>query len=196
MPPSAATSTAPLEGVNVLVAVTGGIAAYKTATLVSRLAQAGAAVRVLMTDAATRFVTPLTFQALSGHPVYTSQWEHVEAHDPQHINLAKHAHIAVVAPCTMDCMARLAQGHAADVVTVVLSAIDRKRTPVLLAPAMNDVMWAQPATQRNLNILQEDGYTILGPAEGWMACRSVGPGRMVEPEEILEAILARFRPRA
>ncbi len=196
MPPSASTSAAPLEGANILVAVTGGIAAYKSATLVSRLAQAGASVRVLMTDAATRFISPLTFQALSAHPVYTSQWEHAEAHDPQHINLARNAHLAVVAPCTMDCMARLAQGHASDVVTVVLAAINRSTTPVLLAPAMNDVMWAQPATQRNLNTLREDGYTILGPADGWMACRSVGPGRMVEPEDILSAVLNALRPRA
>lgn len=196
MPHADASPAAPLQGANILVAVTGGIAAYKSATLVSRLAQAGADVRVLMTDAATRFISPLTFQALSAHPVYTSQWEHAEAHDPQHISLARNAHLAVVAPCTMDCMARLAQGHASDVVTVVLSAIDRARTPVLLAPAMNDVMWAQPATQRNAKTLQQDGYTLLGPAEGWMACRSIGPGRMIEPEDIFAAILSTLRPRA
>ncbi len=196
MPPPAPSSSAPLAGANILVAVTGGIAAYKSAALVSKLAQAGADVRVLMTEAATRFVTPLTFQALSAHPVYTSQWEHAEAHDPQHISLARSAHLAVVAPCTMDCMARLAQGHASDVVSVVLAAIDRARTPVILAPAMNDVMWAQPATRRNAETLRADGYTLLGPGEGWMACRSVGPGRMVEPEAIFEAVLAALRPRA
>lgn len=181
------------RGSRILVGVTGGIAAYKTCTLVSRLVQGGADVSVLMTDAATRFVGPLTFQALSGRPVYTSQWEHVESQDPQHIALAKAANLAVVAPCTMDCLAKLALGLADDVVTTVLSAVDRSKTPVLLAPAMNDVMLAQPATQRNLKTLSADGYTILGPGEGWMACRSVGPGRMVEPEQILEAIATRLK---
>ncbi len=182
-----------LRNARVLVGVTGGIAAYKTCTLVSRLAQAGAEVTVLMTDAATRFVGPLTFQALSGRPVYTSQWEHVESQDPQHISLARAASIAVVAPCTMDCMAKLALGLADDVVTTVLSAVDRARTPVLLAPAMNDAMWAQPSTRRHAEQLKADGYTLLGPGEGWMACRTVGVGRMVEPEAIFEAIVAGVR---
>ncbi|HYF13745.1 MAG TPA: flavoprotein [Phycisphaerales bacterium] len=171
----------------VLVGVTGGIAAYKTATIVSRLAQAGAKVTVLMTPAATQFVTPLTFQALSGNPVYTSPWEHVESHDPQHINLATGAKLAIVAPCTMDTMARLANGFTNDVVTLVLSAIDRSRTPVLLAPSMNAAMWAQPATQRNLETLKRDGYRFIGPDDGWQACRTTGSGRMSEPEAILAA---------
>ncbi len=182
-----------LRNARVLVGVTGGIAAYKACTLVSRLAQAGAEVTVLMTDAATRFVGPLTFQALSGRPVYTSQWEHVESQDPQHIALAKAAHVAVVAPCTMDCMAKLALGLADDVVTTVLSAVDRTRTPVLLAPAMNDAMWAQPATVRHAATLRADGFTLLGPGEGWMACRTVGVGRMVEPEAIFDAVAAAVR---
>ncbi len=174
--------------------VTGGIAAYKSATLVSRLAQRGAEVTVCMTDAATRFITPLTFQALSARPVYTSQWEHVESHDPQHISLARTADLAIVAPCTMDCMAKLATGRTDDVVTLMLSAIDRASTPVLLAPAMNEVMWAQPSTQRNAKQLEADGFTLIGPAEGWQACRAVGPGRMVEPEDLVEhaaSLLAR-----
>src|SRR5690349_1762821 len=133
------------RGARVLVCVTGGIAAYKTAMVVSRLAQAGAEVTVAMTDAATKFVAPLTFQALSGRPVYTSQWEHIEAHDPQHIALADAATLAIVAPCSMDCLARLATGRSDDVVTLILSAVDRARTPVLLAPSMNSVMWSQPA---------------------------------------------------
>ncbi len=180
-----------LEGVSdrcVLVCVTGGIAAYKTCTVVSRLAQAGAGVTVLMTDAATHFVTPLTFQALSGNPVYTSAWEHVESKDPQHISLATGADLALVAPCTMDCMAKLAHGLTDDVVTLVLSAIDRARTPVLLAPAMNAAMWAQPSTQRNLATLVQDGYRVVGPGTGWQACRTVGTGRMTEPEELLRVI--------
>lgn len=147
-----------------------------------------------MTDAATRFVTPLTFQALSGRPVYTSQWEHVEASDPQHIALARSAAVAVIAPCTMDCLARLATGMAGDVVTLVLSAIDRARTPVLLAPSMNAQMWDQPSTQRNIGHLRSDGYELIGPNSGWQACRTDGAGRMAEPDEIhqrIEELLAR-----
>lgn len=174
----------------IFVGVTGGIAVYKVATVVSRLAQGGASVTVAMTEAATRFVTPLTFQALSARPVYTSPWEHLESKDPQHVSLASGLDAAVIAPCTMDCMANLASGRASDVVTLILSAIDRKKTPVLLAPSMNAVMWAQPSTQRNLATLIEDGFQIVGPEDGWQACRTSGTGRMSEPEAILTAIAA------
>lgn len=184
---------AAVRGRRILVGVTGGIAAYKTAMVVSRLAQAGAEVMVAMTEAATHFVTPLTFQALSARPVYTSAWEHVESNDPQHISLAAAADLALVAPCTMDCMAKLATGRTDDVVTLILSAIDRRRTPVLLAPSMNAVMWTQPATQRNLRTLVDDGFRMVGPDEGWQACRTVGSGRMAEPEAILDAIAAALR---
>ncbi len=169
----------------ILVGVTGGIAAYKTATLVSRLAQAGAQVTVAMTQAATHFVTPLTFQALSGRPVYTSAWDHIESSDPQHISLAKGLSLAIVAPCTMDCLAKLAAGMTDDIVTLILSAVDRNVTPVLLAPSMNTAMWGQPSTQRNVARLREDGFAIVGPGDGWQACRHVGTGRMVEPEELM-----------
>lgn len=172
----------------IIVGVTGGIAAYKACTLVSRLAQAGANVSVLMTESATRFVGPITFEALSGNPVYTSPWQHIESHDPQHVDLARRADAAVVAPASMNCLAKLALGLCDDVVTLTLAAVDRARTPVLLAPAMNAAMLAQPATQRNLATLRSDGYTFVGPAEGWQACRTVGAGRMAEPEEILDAI--------
>jgi len=182
----------PPAGRRVIVAVTGGIAAYKTCTLVSRLAQAGAEVTVLMTPSATKFVTPLTFQALSGRPVYTSPWEHVESSDPQHVSLARRADLAIVAPCTMDCLARLVHGHTDDVVTLVLSAIDRARTPVMLAPSMNAEMWAQPATQRNLAAAKADGYEVVDPVEGWQACRTVGTGRMAEPEDLLARVTARL----
>ncbi len=172
----------------VIVGVTGGIAAYKTATVVSRLAQAGSQVTVLMTEAATKFVSPLTFQALSARPVYTSMWEHVESQDPQHITLADAADAVVIAPCTMDCAAKLAAGMTDDVVTLVVSAVDRGRVPVLLAPSMNNVMLAQASTQRNLRTLEADGFRFVGPGEGWQACRHVGAGRMSEPEEILDAL--------
>lgn len=179
----------------VIVGVAGGIAAYKVCTVVSRLAQAGAEVTVLMTEAATRFVTPLTFQALSARPVYTSVWQHEEARDPQHIALADRCEAALVAPCTMDMMARLAAGRTDDPVSLALSAINRSKTPVLLAPAMNDAMWNQPATQRNAATLAADGFTLVGPGTGWQACRHVGAGRMAEPETLVAALADALGPR-
>lgn len=181
---------------SIICGVTGGIAAYKTATLVSRLAQAGARVTVCMTPGAMRFITPLTFQALSARPVYTSPWEHAEADDPQHIATARRADLAVIAPATMDCLARLATGRTDDVVTLVLSAVDRTRTPVLLAPSMNEIMWAQPSTQRNVRQLVDDGFAMIGPGDGWQACRAIGAGRMAEPENILAAIADTLAARA
>jgi phosphopantothenoylcysteine synthetase/decarboxylase len=176
------------EGRSILVGVTGGIAAYKTCTIVSRLVQAGCQVTVVMTESATRFVGPMTFQALSGNHVYTSSWEHIESKDPQHVSLASGVDACVVAPCTMDCMARLAHGMGDDVVSLILAAVDRSRTPVLLAPAMNATMWAQPTTQRNARQLVEDGYQLVGPGDGWQACRQVGPGRIAEPEVLIEML--------
>ncbi|MEN1704659.1 MAG: flavoprotein [Planctomycetota bacterium] len=176
------------NGKRLVVGVCGGIAAYKTATVVSKLAQAGAEVTVCMTENATRFIPALTLQALSGRHVYTSQWQHVESQDPQHISLADSADAILIAPCTMDCMARLAIGRTDDVVTLILSAVDRSTTPVLLAPAMNHVMWDQPSTKRNLETLRGDGFRFVGPADGWQACRHVGAGRMSEPEDLLDAL--------
>ena len=178
-----------VKGKSILIAVSGGIAVYKACTLVSRLAQAGAEVTVAMTDSATRFVTPLTFQALSGRPVYASQWDHIESSDPQHISLARRLDLAVVAPCTMDMVAKLATGRTDDVVSLVLSAVDRAKTPVLLAPSMNDVMWNQPANQRNLATVLADGFMTVGPGDGWMACRTSGTGRLAEPEMIAAAMI-------
>lgn len=186
--PSDGRSHSDVKGKRIIVGVTGGIAAYKTCTVVSRLVQSGAEVTVLMTESATRFVGPLTFQALSGRPVYTSAWEHIESQDPQHISLARSADAVIIAPCTMDCLAKLAHGFTDDVVTLVLSAVDRAATPVLLAPSMNETMWSQPSTRRNAEQLVRDGYRIIGPAEGWQACRTIGAGRMVEPEELLDAV--------
>ncbi len=181
-----------LSGRRIIVGVSGGIAAYKTCTLVSRLAQAGAEVTVLMTPAAAKFVAPITFQALSGRPVYTSPWEHVESSDPQHVALARRADLAIVAPCSMDCLARLVHGMTDDVVTLVLSAVDRAAQPVLLAPSMNEVMWRQPANQRNLAQARADGFEVLEPAAGWQACRTVGVGRMPEAEELLRVVRERL----
>lgn len=177
-----------LKGQRIIIGLSGGIACYKVASLVSTLVQAGSQVTVAMTEAATRFVAPLTFQALSSRPVYTSQWQHLESHDPQHISLAREADVMIIAPCTMDMMAKLATGRTDDVVSLIASAVDRSRIPMLLAPSMNEVMYRQPATQRNLAQLRTDGFQIIEPGTGWQACRTVGVGRMAEPDAILDEI--------
>lgn len=177
-----------LQGRRVIVGLSGGIACYKVANVVSALAQAGAEVTVAMTDAATRFVAPLTFQALSGRPVYTNQWEHIESSDPQHISLARAADLMLIAPCTMDMMAKLATGRTDDVVSLIASAIDLARQSILLAPSMNEVMWNQPSTRRNLAQLEADRFQIIQPETGWQACRTLGVGRMAEPEILLAAV--------
>ena len=172
----------------VIVGLSGGIACYKVASVVSALAQQGVQVTVAMTDAATRFVTPLTFQALSGRPVYDSQWSHLESHDPQHISLARAADLMLIAPCTMDMLAKLTHGRTDDVVSLIASAVDLRRQPILLAPSMNEVMYNQPSTQRNLAQLQADGFAIIQPGTGWQACRTEGVGRLAEPADILAAV--------
>ena len=177
--------TSSLAGRHVLVGVCGGIAAYKVASVVSGLVQRNATVDVAMTASATRFVTPLTFQALSGRPVFTDQWDQLDHADPQHIRFADRLDAALVAPCSMNTVARLTGGFADDAVTTILSAVDRTRVPVLLAPSMNSVMWSQPATARNLELLRQDGFTVLEPEDGWQACRRTGPGRLPEPETLL-----------
>ena len=178
-----------LRGKRILVGVTGGIACYKVCELVSRLAQGGADVTVLMTEGAMEFVRPLSFEALSGRSVYTSIFHQIESHDPQHISLARSADLMVIAPCTMDTLARLAVGRADDIVTLTASAIDRGETVTLLAPSMNAVMWGQASTQRNVRQLIEDGFKMIGPEEGWQACRTSGPGRMSEASEILAEVV-------
>lgn len=177
-----------VEGKSILVGISGGIAVYKVCTVVSRLAQAGAQVTVAMTPAATKFVAPITFQALSGNPVYTSSWEHIESKDPQHISLADRCDLALIAPCTMDMLSKLVHGRTDDVVTLILSAINRSNTPVVLAPAMNDQMWNQPSNLRNVELAKQDGFKQVGPGVGWQACRHTGTGRMSEPEDICRAI--------
>jgi len=171
----------------VVLAVTGGIACYKSATLASRLVQGGAELRVLMTRSAARFVGPLPFQTLSGRPVITSMWQPQEAYDSEHVSVARWATLVVVAPCTANTLAKVVAGLADDVVSLTLSALPRE-TPVLLAPAMNAQMWENPVTQRNLKTVQELlGYHVVGPEEGWQACRTAGMGRMSEAEAILAA---------
>jgi len=178
---------------HVIVGLTGGIACYKVAHVVSRLVQANVQVTVAMTDAAARFVTPLTFQSLSGMPVYTSQWEHIESQDPQHISLARKADLMLIAPCTMDMISKLAYGRTDDVVSLIASAVDWSRQTLLIAPSMNEVMLNQPSTQRNLAQLKTDGCQIIEPGEGWQACRTDGKGRLAEPDVILDVVLEKLR---
>lgn len=184
----------PLTGKRVAVALTGGIACYKSATLVSRLVQRGADVRVLMTQAATEFITPLTFQSLSGKPVLTSMWDHSDNPESQHVGTARWCELLVIAPCSMDMVGKIAAGLTPDVVSLTVSALPAE-TPLLIAPAMNADMWASPVLQRNLKLLREllPNLTEVGPADGWQACRTKGTGRMSEPEAILDAVAERLK---
>ncbi len=174
-----------LQGREILVGVTGGIAAYKAADLVSLLAQEGAAVSVVMTEHATRFVGPLTFQALSRRPVYTDLFAE-GAYEADHIALADRAEAAVVAPATANVIGKLAAGIADDLLSTVLVAL---RVPVILAPAMNEAMWNHPAVQANVETLRRRGVRFVGPEEGRLACGTEGPGRMAEPQTILDAVI-------
>ncbi len=171
----------------VIVALSGGIACYKTATLVSRFVQAGAHVRIIMTDAAIRFVAPLTFESLSGTAVVTSIWDPPEHRESPHVELARWCELMIIAPATADIIAKLAAGLCDNVVTLTACALPRD-TPVLLAPAMNEQMWQNPVTRRNVDTCRQLlGCHTVGPGEGWQACRTRGAGRMSEPEEILAA---------
>jgi phosphopantothenoylcysteine decarboxylase / phosphopantothenate---cysteine ligase len=173
---------------NVLLGVTGGIAAYKSAELVRRLREQGAEVQVVMTEGARQFVGPLTFQALSGRPVRSDLWDASAEAAMGHIELARWADRVVIAPASADFLARLAHGHANDLLTTLCLATD---APVSVAPAMNRLMWTNAATQANVATLRSRGVTILGPAEGEQACGETGAGRMVEPVEIVATLLPR-----
>jgi phosphopantothenoylcysteine decarboxylase/phosphopantothenate--cysteine ligase len=173
----------------ILLGVSGGIAAYKSCELVRRLRELGAEVRVAMTESATRFVTPVTFQALSGQPVRVSLWDASAEAAMGHIELARWAERILVAPASADLIARLAHGLADDLLTTVCLA---SAAPLYLAPAMNQQMWAHPAVQANLETLRGRGVTQLGPAAGDQACGDVGAGRMLEPPQLRDALLASF----
>ena len=181
-----------LNGKRIVLGVTGGIAAYKAAELLRLLVKQGAEVQVAMTEGATRFVTPTTFQALSGKPVYVDQWDARMPNAMAHIDLSRQADLIVVAPASADFMARIANGMADDLLATMVLARD---CPLLLAPAMNRQMWENPATQRNVAQLVADGIGMVGPASGVQACGETGPGRMLEPEELLDAIVDFFVPK-
>jgi len=180
-----------LAGKRVLLGVTGGIAAYKAAALVREMKKAGAEIRVVMTPAATAFVAPLTFQALSGQPVRTVLLDPGEESGMDHIALARWAELIVVAPATADFIARLSHGLADDLLATLCLATD---APIALAPAMNHRMWEAAATRANVETLRQRGVRLLGPAEGDQACGETGPGRMLEPEAILDRVAGIFRP--
>ena len=181
-----------LSGKRIVLGVTGGIAAYKSAELVRLLVKQGAEVHVAMTEAGTRFVTPVTFQALSGHTVFTDQWDARMTNNMPHIDLTRGADALLIAPASADFMAKLAHGLADDLLSTLTLARD---CPLLLAPAMNRQMWQNPATQRNVATLRADGVTLLGPASGEQACGETGAGRMLEAAEILDALIAFFQPK-
>lgn len=185
------TAVAGLAGRRVVLGVTGGIAAYKAADLVRRLREAGAAVRVVMTAGAERFVTPLTFQALSGEPVRRELFDAAAEAAMGHIELARWAEAVLVAPATADFMARIAAGLADDLLATLCLATE---APLLLAPAMNRAMWAHPATQANRRTLAARGVRFAGPAEGAQACGETGPGRMADPEVIVAALARLLAP--
>ena len=182
-----------LHGREIIVAVCGGIASYKVADVVSKLVQQGAGVTVVMTESATRFVGPLTFQALSGRPVRTNTWDLPDSSDPQHIGLTEKADLMLVAPATANVIAKVAHGICDDLVTLMINA---SACPVVFAPAMNNRMWDNPITQGNVTKLQKHGYQFLGPAEGWLACRNVGAGRMTEPAEIVSQVASMLLSKA
>ena len=181
-----------LQGKRIVLGVTGGIAAYKAAELVRLLGRQGADVQVAMTGGAAHFVTGTTFQALSGKPVFADQWDARMPNAMAHIDLSRQADLILVAPASADFLARAAHGLAGDLLTTMVLARD---CPLLVAPAMNRQMWENPATRRNIAQLAADGVTILGPASGEQACGEVGAGRMLEPEEILEELVAFFTPK-
>lgn len=174
-----------LKGKTIVLGVTGGIAAYKTCELVRRLVEAGVEVHVMMTRAAREFVTPLTFQTLSGHPVHTDLFSLTEEQEIGHISLADRADAIVIAPATADILAKVAHGICDDLITTVLCAT---RAPVLFAPSMNVHMWENPITEENVEKLRRHGYQIIEPDAGFLACGYEGKGRLPDPQVILDLL--------
>jgi phosphopantothenoylcysteine decarboxylase/phosphopantothenate--cysteine ligase len=184
-----------LRGKHIVLGLTGGVACYKAAELARLLAKAGATVQVVMTEAAAQFITAVTMQALSQRPVFTSAWDERAPNRMAHINLTRDASAVLVAPASADFIARLAQGRADDLLSLLCLARPAERCPLLLAPAMNREMWAHPATQRNLAQVRADGAAVLGPASGEQACGEVGAGRMLEADELCDELIAAFQPK-
>lgn len=184
-----------LAGKHLVLGLSGGIAAYKSAELCRALVKAGATVQVVMTQAAEQFMTAVTLQALSGRPVYTSQWDPREANNMAHINLSREADAIVVAPASADFMSKLLHGGADELLSLMCLARPLDSVPLIVAPAMNREMWSNPATQRNVAQLKADGLHVLDVGEGDQACGETGDGRMLEAEEILQDLEAFFAPK-
>ncbi len=192
-----------LHSKHIVLGITGGIAAYKAAELCRALIKEGATVQVVMTQGAEQFITPVTMQALSGRAVYTSQWDAREPNNMPHINLSREADAIVIAPASADFMAKLLHGRADDLLSLMCLARPRedsvqgaaKSVPLLIAPAMNREMWSHPATQRNMAQLAADGAHLLGVGSGDQACGETGDGRMLEPLQLLDDIIAFFQPK-
>jgi phosphopantothenoylcysteine decarboxylase len=184
-PPQPEPAPAKLKGRELIVAVCGGIAAYKVADVVSKLVQLGAGVTVVMTAEAQKFVGPLTFEALSGRKVRTSPHDLVDSSDPQHIALTERADLMLVAPATNNILAKVAHGLCDDLVSLMIAAA---ACPVVFAPAMNNRMWDHPVAQENFAKLATLGYRFIGPESGWLACRNVGAGRLSEPQKVVDEL--------
>ncbi|MDP3226904.1 MAG: bifunctional phosphopantothenoylcysteine decarboxylase/phosphopantothenate--cysteine ligase CoaBC [Acidovorax sp.] len=184
-----------LAGKHIVLGLSGGVACYKAADLCRQLIKEGATVQVVMTEAAEQFITPVTMQALSGRPVYGSQWDAREPNNMPHINLSRVADAVLIAPCSADFIARLVQGRADELLSLLCLARPAQQVPLLLAPAMNREMWAHPATQRNLAQVAQDGAVVLGVGNGDQACGETGDGRMLEPLELLDELIAFFAPK-
>ena len=184
-----------LAGKHIVLGLTGGIACYKAAELCRALIKAGATVQVVMTEAAAQFITLVTMQALSNRAVFDSQWDAREPNNMPHINLSREADAILIAPASADFLARLVQGRADDLLSLMCLARPIGKVPLLVAPAMNREMWSHPATQRNLTQLQLDGAIVLGVGNGDQACGETGDGRMLEPAELLEDTIAFFQPK-
>ena len=182
-----------LKGREVVVGVCGGIAAYKVADVVSKLVQLGAGVTVCMTAEAQKFITPLTFEALSGRKVRTGTFDLVDTSDPQHIGLTERADLMLVAPATNNVIAKVAHGLCDDLVSLMVCAA---ACPVVFAPAMNNRMWDHPVARENVAKLTALGYRFIGPESGWLACRNVGAGRLSDPQAIVNELTRMLTDRA
>ena len=184
-----------LQGKHIVLGLSGGIACYKAAELCRAMVKEGATVQVVMTEAAAQFITPVTMQALSGRPVFDSQWDRRPDNNMAHINLSREADAVLVAPASADFMAKLLHGRADDLLSLLCLARPIASVPLLIAPAMNREMWSHPATQRNVAQLRADGSFVLDVGAGDQACGEQGDGRMLEPQEILEDLIAHFQPK-
>jgi len=183
-----------LKGKKIVLGLSGGVACYKAAELCRALTKEGATVQVVMTEAATHFIGPVTMQALSGRTVYTDQWDGRIPNNMAHIDLTRDADAILIAPCSADFLFKLAHGATDDLLSTLCLARPNQ-VPLLVAPAMNVEMWEKPATQRNVAQLRQDGVCIFGPAAGSQACGETGMGRMLEPHELLEELVASFQPK-